>query len=674
MKITATNVYVGPSVYANFPVIRMIVDLGILLDWPSVKCGKGFTDGLQQALPSLAEHGCSYRTAGGFLRRLTEDDGTWMGHIMEHVALEIQNIAGSGVSFGRTRSAGKPGIYNMVYAYKQRDAGIEAGHLALRLLMHLLPPELQQQVDYEISQDFDFESELEGFVLRAQRREFGPSTQSLVDAAVNRNIPWIRLNDYSLVQFGHGKYQKRIQATVTSDTGCISTSLASDKESTHSLLRDMGLPVPKQMMFSSEDEAVRAAKKIGYPVVIKPLDANHGRGISINLTTDQEVRDAFYFAKEQGRSRSVLAESFVTGFDHRMLVINNELVAVAKRVPGHVIGDGKRTISELVDIVNSDPRRGIGHEKVLTRIELDQQATRLMEDAGLNENSVLEKDQPFFLRSTANLSTGGTAIDLTDVVHPDNREMAIRAVRAIGLDIGGVDFLTDDITYSYKDVGGAIVEVNAGPGFRMHVAPSEGEPRDVAGKVLDMLYPPGAPARIPVAAITGTNGKTTTSRMLAHIMKSSGHVVGMTSTGGVQIDGRITVKGDMTGPQSAQIVLRDPTIDFAVLETARGGILRSGLGYSECDVAACINVTSDHMGLGGIDTLEQLAKVKETVVRIANDTVVLNADDKLCLKMADNCRAKHLCYITMDATHGLVREHIRANGRAVVLEKGINVI
>jgi cyanophycin synthetase len=295
-----------------------------------------------------------------------------------------------------------------------------------------------------------------------------------------------------------------------------------------------------------------------------------------------------------------------------------------------------------------------------------------MEDAGLNENSVLEKDQPFFLRSTANLSTGGTAIDLTDVVHPDNREMAIRAVRAIGLDIGGVDFLTDDITYSYKDVGGAIVEVNAGPGFRMHVAPSEGEPRDVAGKVLDMLYPPGAPARIPVAAITGTNGKTTTSRMLAHIMKSSGHVVGMTSTGGVQIDGRITVKGDMTGPQSAQIVLRDPTIDFAVLETARGGILRSGLGYSECDVAACINVTSDHMGLGGIDTLEQLAKVKETVVRIANDTVVLNADDKLCLKMADNCRAKHLCYITMDATHGLVREHIRANGRAVVLEKGIN--
>lgn len=672
MKITATNVYVGPSIYANFPVIRMVLDIGVLVDWPSVKCGKGFTDGLQQALPTLAEHGCSYREPGGFLRRLTEDEGTWMGHIMEHVALEIQNIAGSAVSFGRTRTTGEPGMYNMIYAYKQRDAGIEAGNLALKLLMHLLPEELQQQVNYPIEEGFDFEAELESFVRRAQRREFGPSTQSLVDAAVQRDIPWLRLNDYSLVQFGHGKYQTRIQATVTSNTGTISTSLASDKEGTHSILKDMGLPVPKQDMFSNEDEAVSAARRVGYPVVIKPLDANHGRGISINLTTDEQVRDAYHIAREQGKSRFVLVESFITGFDHRMLVIDNELVAVAKRVPGHVIGDGRASIAELVDIVNSDPRRGIGHEKVLTRIEIDSQAKRLLQEAGYDENTVLKKGEQLFLRSTANLSTGGTAIDMTDVVHPDNREMAIRAVRAVGLDIGGVDFLTDDITHSYKDIGGAIVEVNAGPGFRMHVAPSEGEPRDVAGKVLDMLYPPGAPARIPVAAITGTNGKTTTTRMLAHIMKTSGHVVGMTSTGGIQVDGRVTVKGDMTGPQSAQIVLRDPTIDFAVLETARGGILRAGLGYSECDVAACINISADHMGLGGIETLEQLARVKETVVRIANDTAVLNADDKLCLKMADNTRARHLCYVTMDPTHGLVREHIRANGRAVVLEKGIN--
>ncbi len=672
MKILSTNVYVGPSVYANFPVIRMVVDLGVLIDWPSVKCGKQFTDGLQAALPSLAEHGCSYREPGGFIRRLTENDGTWMGHIMEHVALEIQNVAGSGVSFGKTRSTGEPGQYNMIYAYKQRDAGIEAGHLALRLLMHLLPGDLQQQTDYPIDPDFDFSRELEEFVHRAQRREFGPSTQSMVDAAVQRNIPWLRLNDYSLVQFGHGKYQKRIQATVTSGTSTIATSIASDKEGTTRILYDMGLPVPRQEMASNEDDAVTAAKRIRYPVVVKPLDANHGRGISINLDSDEQVREAFYIAKKQSRSRFVLVESFVTGFDHRMLVIDGELVAVAKRVPGHVVGDGKSTIAELVEIVNSDPRRGIGHEKVLTRIELDTQAEDLMERAGYDANTVLPKGETFFLRSTANLSTGGTSIDLTDVVHPDNREMAIRAVRSIGLDIGGVDFITDDITHSYKDVGGAIVEVNAGPGFRMHVAPSEGEPRDVAGKVLDMLYPPGTPSRIPVAAITGTNGKTTTTRMLAHIMKTSGHIVGLTSTGGIYVDNRLTVKGDMTGPTSAQIVLRDPTIDFAIMETARGGILRAGLGYRECDVAACLNVTADHMGLGGIDTLAQLAKVKETVVRIANDTAVLNADDRLCLKMADNCRAKHLCYVTMDPTHGLVREHIRANGRAVVLEKGIN--
>ena len=672
MKITATNVYVGPSIYANFPVIRMVLDLGVLLDWPSVKCGREFTDGLQRALPSLAAHGCSYREAGGFIRRLTEEEGTWMGHIMEHVALEIQNIAGSGVSFGRTRSAGEPGIYNMVYAYKQRDVGLEAGHLALRLLMHLLPPQLQKETGYSIDEDFDFQTELEDFVRRAQKREFGPSTQSLVDAAVKRNIPWLRLNDYSLVQFGHGKYQKRIQATITSETSYIATALAGDKKGTHSLLKDMGLPVPLQAMFYDEDGAVKGANKIGYPVVVKPLDANHGRGITININSDEEVREAFHMALAQGKSRAVLAESFVTGFDHRMLVVNNELVAVAKRVPGHVVGDGRSSIAQLVEIVNADPRRGIGHEKVLTRIELDGQAKRLMDEAGYDENTVLKANEKFFLRSTANLSTGGTAIDLTDVVHPDNREMAIRAVRAIGLDIGGVDFITDDITHSYKDVGGAIVEVNAAPGFRMHVAPSEGESRDVSGKVLEMLYPPGTPSRIPVAAITGTNGKTTTTRMLAHIMKTSGHIVGMTSTGGILVDGRMTVKGDMTGPQSAQIVLRDPSIDFAVMETARGGILRAGLGYTECDVAACINITEDHMGLGGIDTLEQLAKVKETVVRVANDTAVLNADDKLCLKMADNTRAKHICYVTMDPTHGLVREHIRANGRAVVLEKGIN--
>ncbi len=671
MKITSSNVYVGPNIYANFPVIRHQIDIGELENWPSVKLGVGFIDGLINALPSLQSHGCSYGEEGGFIRRLKEDEGTWFGHIWEHVALELQNLAGSPVSFGRTRSLGEIGCYNVVYQYKQRDVGVEAGKLGIKLLTHLMPVEVQKAIDADIEDDFDFSDELRSFVRMAQRKEFGPSTGSLVKAAEERDIPWLRLNNYSLVQFGHGKYQQRIQA-ITSETKHIAVEISCDKEDTHNLLNDLGLPVPKQLMIYSERQAVRAANRIGYPVVVKPLNANHGRGVSINLTTDEEIETAFEEAQKHGSSRAVLVESYLTGFDHRMLVVNNELVAVAKRVPGHVVGDGESTMTQLIDKVNEDPRRGIGHEKVLTRLELDSQANRLLEEAGYDAQTILDDGQVFYLRSTANLSTGGTAIDVTDIVHPDNRDMAVRAIKAIGLDVGGVDFLTDDIGKSYKEIGGGICECNAAPGFRMHVAPSEGKPRDVAGKVIDMLFPAGSEAKIPVAAITGTNGKTTTSRMLASIMKSAGFTTGMTSTDGVYIDGHLSVKGDMTGPTSAQIVLRDPNVDFAIMETARGGILKRGLGYSECNVGACLNVTADHLGQRGIDTVEQLAQIKRVVVEVAKDVVVLNADDNLCLEMADFCDAERICYVTMDPGHGLVREHIRRNGMAVVLEKGIN--
>ncbi len=672
MKIISTNVFVGPSVYANFPVIRQEIDLGILEDWPTAKIGTEFIDSLIEALPGLEEHGCSYRTPGGFIRRMREDDGTWLGHLWEHMILELQGTAGSNVTFGRTRGTGEHGCYNVVFQYKQRDVGLEAARIARQLLLNLLPDHLKQQLSDEIEEDFDFNEQRDDFIRFAQRKELGPSTASLVDAAVERDIPWLRLNQYSLIQFGHGKYQKRIQATITSETRHIAVEISCDKEDTHNLLNDLGLPVPQQSMAYSENQAARYARRIGFPVVVKPLNANHGRGVSINLTDTDQVRTAFGVARERGTSRAVLVESYISGFDHRMLVVNDELVAVAKRVPGHVVGDGKHTVAELVDITNDDPRRGIGHEKVLTRLEFDHQAERLLKAAGYDQNTVLADGEIFYLRSTANLSTGGTAIDLTDVVHPDNRDMAVRAVQAVGLDVGGVDFLTDDISKSYKDIGGAIVEVNAAPGFRMHVAPSEGEPRDVSGKVIDMLFPPGTPSRIPIAAITGTNGKTTTSRMLAHILKNTGHTVGLTSTDGVYIDGDLSVKGDMTGPASAQIVLRDPVVDVAVMETARGGILRSGLGYESCNVAACLNVSADHLGLRGINTVEQLAEVKRVVVEVATDTAVLNADDEHCLRMADYTRAEQLCYVTMNPDHQLVREHIRAGGFAVVLERGIN--
>src|SRR5580704_8470375 len=650
MRILDRSVYVGPSLYACFPVIRLELDLGELEAWPTGRLGPAFVDALSEALPGLAEHGCSYREPGGFFRRMREGEGTWLGHVLEHVAIELQNIAGEAVTFGKTRSAAASGVYTVVYEYAQRDEGIAAGELGLRLLGSLLPEELRPAGS--VPEGWDWAEARDQFIRFAQRRALGPSTASLVRAAEARGIPWLRLNDQSLVQLGHGKFQQRIQATVTGHTPHISVELASDKEETNKILAGLGLPVPQQELVQSEAQAVRAANRIGFPVVTKPYNGNHGRGISIRLTSDEEVAHGFDVAKQH--SRSVIVETFLEGDDHRLLVVNGELVAATRRTPGHVLGDGEHTVEQLIDIVNQDPRRGVGHEKVLTRLELDAQALKMLERVGLQADSIPSSGQVVYLRSTANLSTGGTATDVTDVIHPDNREMAERAVRAIGLDVGGV------------------CEVNAAPGFRMHVAPSEGKGRDVATPVVSMLFPPGTSARVPIAAITGTNGKTTTARMLAHLTKMGGHTPGLTTTDGVYIDGQRTVQGDMTGPMSARMVLADPQIDIAILETARGGLLRAGMGVREVNVGGVLNVQSDHLGLKGIDTLEQLAELKRIVVEVATDCAVLNADDPLVLKMSGYTEAKNICYVTMNPQHTLVREHIRAGGRACALEAGVN--
>ena len=668
MRILDRSVYVGPSLYARFPVIRLELDLGALEAWPTGRLGSKFVDALASALPGLAQHGCSYREPGGFFRRMREDEGTWLGHVLEHVAIELQNIAGEEVTFGKTRSAGPPGIYTVVYEYAQRDEGIAAGDLGLRLLSSLLPVALRPEGS--VPDDWNWQEARDEFIRFAQRRALGPSTSSLVRAAEHRGIPWLRLNDQSLVQLGHGKFQQRIQATVTSSTSHIAVELASDKEETNKILATLGLPVPKQELVQSDAQAIRAAKRIGFPVVTKPYNGNHGRGISIRLTNDQEVAQGYAVAREH--ARSVIVETFLEGDDHRLLVVNGNLVAATRRTPGHVVGDGTHTIEQLIDIVNQDPRRGVGHEKVLTRLELDAQAHKMLEHVNMRSDSVPGAGEVILLRSTANLSTGGTATDVTDIIHPDNREMAERAVRAIGLDVGGVDFLTKDITESYRAIGGGICEVNAAPGFRMHVAPSEGTARDVAAPVIDMLFPAGTSVRVPIAAVTGTNGKTTTARMLAHITKMAGYTPGLTTTDGVYIDGQRTVPGDMTGPVSARMVLADPQIDIAVLETARGGLLRAGMGVAEVNVGAVLNVQADHLGLKGIDTLEQLGELKRIVVEVATDCAVLNADDPLVLKMASHTEAKSICYVTMNPHHALVREHIRAGGRACALEAGVN--
>jgi cyanophycin synthetase len=665
MEILETRVYRGPNLYALWPMIRLKVDLGELEHYPTTKL-PGFTDRLLELIPTLDEHTCGLGVPGGFVKRMREDEGTWLGHVMEHIAIELQCLVGTPVSFGKTREDNLPeGQYYVIYSYVEEAVGLEAGRLAMRLIHHLLPPE---RADHDPA-PFDYNAELEKLVRLAQRRALGPTTAALVRAAEDRGIPWLRLNDSSLVQLGHGKYQRRIQASITSETRQIATEIASDKRLTHRILEDLGLPVPRQVLVDDVEEAVAEAERIGFPVVVKPLDGNHGKGVVIDLKTPEQVRGAF--EKAQDYSSRVLVEACQSGNDYRILVVNGRVVAVAQRVPGHVVGDGQHTVAELVEITNRDPRRGVGHEKVLTRLEIDDQAQRKLEAQGLSAESVPEPGRMVFLRSTGNLSTGGTAIDKTDSIHYDNRIMAERAVQAIGLDVGGVDFISPDITRSFKDVGGAIVEINAAPGFRMHLAPTEGTPRDVAGPVIDMLFSSGTPCRIPIAAITGTNGKTTTTRMVAHILKLAGYNVGMTTTDGVYIDGVLTVRGDMTGPWSSQLVLRDPRVDAAVLETARGGIVRSGLGWRKCSVGAVLNVSADHLGMGGINTVDDLAEVKRIVVEVAQDFCVLNADDPRVAQMVEHSRAEPI-YVTMDRGSELVRRHIRERKRAVVLEEGLN--
>jgi cyanophycin synthetase len=668
MKILETRVYRGPNLYALGPVIRLRVDLGELEAYPTLRL-PGFNERLLELMPTLHEHSCSYGEPGGFVRRLCEDEGTWLGHVLEHVAIELQCLAGTPVTYGKTRSEALPtGQYHVIFSFTEQAVGTAAGALGLAVIRHLLPPEREAHDPGP----FDFRGKCEALVRLAQRRAFGPSTGALVRAAEERDIPWIRLNDRSLVQLGHGKFQRRIQATITSETRHTAVEIASDKRLTNQILADLGLPVPRQVRVYDADEAVDAVEDtggLGYPVVVKPLDGNHGKGVSIGLRTAGQVRTAFEEAAEY--SSTVLVETFQEGNDYRLLVVNGRLLAVAQRLPGHVVGDGVHTVAELVDIVNQDPRRGVGHEKVLTRLELDDQALRLIAGAGLTPESVPAAGAVLYLRSTGNLSTGGTSIDKTDAIHYDNRVMAERGVRALGLDVGGVDFIAPDISRSYKEAGGAIVEINAAPGFRMHTAPTEGTPRDVAGPVIDMLFPQGTPYRIPIAAITGTNGKTTTTRMVGHILKLSGYTVGMATSDGVYIDGVLTVKGDMTGPWASHLVLRDPTVDAAVLETARGGIVRTGLGWRKCSVGAVLNVASDHLGMGGIESLDDLARVKQVIVEVARDHCVLNADDPRVVRMARHSPGRPI-YVTMDPRNERVAAHVRhERGAAVSLEEGL---
>jgi cyanophycin synthetase len=661
LRVTRLRALRGPNYWRLAPVIACDVRLGALESVSSADV-PGFTDRLLAALPTLAEHPCTRGAPGGFVERLR--DGTHIPHILEHVALELQNLAGSDVGFGRVVPSGDAGVWWVIVAYDEEDVGLQSMRDAVSLARATLG-----------GAPFDPAQSVRELQDLFERVRLGPSTWAIVEEARRRGIPVRRLNSRSLVQLGLGRNLRRIQATLTDHTSAIAIEIAQDKDDTKRVLEAIGLPVPHGNVATSADEAVGLAQEIGFPVILKPLDLSHGRGISPRLTDEAAVRSAWENASNY--AERLVIEQFTEGRDHRVLVIGGKVVAAAERVPAHVIGDGAHTVRELIDAANQDPRRGIGHTKVLTRLACDEVTVEYLGRSGLTLESVPPHGERVFLRATANLSTGGTSIDRTDEIHPSNVTACEMAAGVVGLDIAGIDVITPDISVPFRENGAVIIEVNAAPGVRMHTHPTDGEPRNVGAPIIDMLYPPGAPTAIPVISVTGTNGKTTTVRLIAHIFRHTGKTVGFTSTDGVYLNNRLVVEGDMTGPFSANIILSNPTVDVAVLETARGGILRAGLGFDECDVGVVLNVSADHLGLRGINTLEQLADVKSVIAAVVKREghAVLNADDPRVLAMRDRSPGDVvLLSTTDDGENPAIAEHLARSGIAVLVERETFVV
>jgi cyanophycin synthetase len=658
MQILEIKVLRGPNYWSirRNKLIQMKLDLKEMEQRPTNTI-EGFRERLEKLFPTMIEHRCSEGVHGGFFMRINE--GTWMGHVIEHIALELQTVAGMDCGFGRTRGTGeREGVYFVVFDYMEEDAGIYTAKAAVRIAQALINNE-----EYDLGEDIH--------KLREIREEtrLGPSTGSIVEEAAKRNIPYIRLNKHSLVQLGYGIHQKRIRATIASTTSNIAVDIACDKEETKNLLLAAEVPVPQGVIIRDEEDLNRAIDKLGFPLVLKPIDGNHGKGATTDIRDRESAVKALADAQKYGRN--IICERFITGFDFRVLVINYKFICAALRTPASVTGDGKSSIQDLINQTNNDPRRGYGHEKVLTQITVDGFTLRQLDIKDYTLETVPPIDELVLLKPTANLSTGGTSTDVTDEVHPANIFMCERIARIIGLDICGIDIMAADLRSPISENGGAILEVNAAPGFRMHVEPATGLARNVAEPVVDMLFPRGSDGRIPIIAITGTNGKTTTTRITAHIAKTAGKKVGYTTSDGVYIQNQLMMRGDCTGPLSSQFVLKDPTVDFAVLECARGGILKSGLAFRHCNVAIVTNVAEDHIGLGGINSVEQMAKVKQVVPETVfpHGYAILNADDDLSYNMGKDLDC-HVALFSMDEHNTRIKKHCSKGGLASIYENG----
>jgi cyanophycin synthetase len=662
MKIIEIKALRGPNYWSirRGKLIQMMIDLEEMEQRPTNEV-PGFRENLEKLIPTLYAHRCSENKPGGFFERV--DEGTWMGHVMEHIALEIQTLAGMDMGFGRTRGTGKEGEYYVVFNYMEEAVGIFAAKAAFKICEALIA-----------GNDYDLDADVQTMRELREETRLGPSTGCIVEEAARRGIPFIRLNKSSLVQLGYGVKQQRIRATIAGTTSCIAVDIAGDKDDTKNLLEAAEIPVPKGSLIRAEEGLKDAIDKIKYPVVLKPLNGNHGKGATTNIVNYEQALTALEAAQKYGRT--VIVEKYITGFDFRLLCINYKFVCAALRTPAAVTGDGEHSIQWLIDETNKDERRGYGHEKVLTQITVDDFTKKMLDDKGYTLETVPANGELVLVKPTANLSTGGTSTDVTEEVHPSNIFMAERIAKIIGLDICGIDIMAPNLKVPITENGGAVLEVNAAPGFRMHIEPSEGIARNVAEPVIDMLFPNKEnTGLIPIIAITGTNGKTTTSRLVAHIAKTAGYKVGYTTSDGVYIQNQMMMKGDCTGPASAQFVLKDPTVDFAVLESARGGILRSGLAFRNCDIAIVTNVASDHMGLGGIDSLEQMARVKSVVAETVykHGFAILNADDDLVYDMRKNLSC-NIALFSMDENNPRIVEHCKAGGHAAVYENGFVTI